>query len=56
MSGELAGVATAVLLIAFVGVIIWAWSRHRSEDFARAANLPLEDDQAPHDGVQERAQ
>jgi cytochrome c oxidase cbb3-type subunit IV len=44
MSGELAGIATAVLLVAFVGVVIWAWSRRRSEDFARAAMLPLEED------------
>ncbi len=43
MSGVLAGIATAVLFISFLGVVVWAWSRNRKEDFELAARLPLED-------------
>jgi cytochrome c oxidase cbb3-type subunit 4 len=38
------GLLTLVLMIAFVGVVIWAWSGKRKADFEEAARLPLEDD------------
>ena len=38
------GLLTLVLMIAFVGVVIWAWSSKRKKDFEEAARLPLEDD------------
>ncbi len=37
-------VITVVLFIAFIGIVLWAWSRGRREDFEAAARLPLEDD------------
>ncbi len=33
-------------LIIFIGIIIWAYSKNRHQDFDEAARLPLEDDQA----------
>jgi cytochrome c oxidase cbb3-type subunit 4 len=45
-SGTAAGIVTAILLIAFLCVAAWAWSRRRKKDFDAAAQLPLRD----HDG------
>ncbi len=40
----LRGLFTLVLMVAFVAIVIWAWSGRRREDFEEAARLPLEDD------------
>ena len=45
--GTFRGVLTAVLMTLFVALVIWAYSRRRHADFARAAALPLEDHDAP---------
>lgn len=42
--GLFQGVFTAVLLVLFVGLCLWAWSAKRKKDFERAARLPLDDD------------
>ena len=38
------GIFTALTLIAFIGVWIWAWSAKRKSAFDEAANLPFADD------------
>ena len=38
------GLWTAVLLVIFIGIVVWAWSRKRKKDFDEAARLPLDDD------------
>ncbi|MBN8482226.1 MAG: CcoQ/FixQ family Cbb3-type cytochrome c oxidase assembly chaperone [Xanthomonadales bacterium] len=38
------GIVTAILLIAFIGLCLWAWSKRRQRDFAEASRLPLEED------------
>lgn len=38
---------TALLLIIFVGIVIWAWSGRQRERFEQAARMPLEDDNRP---------
>jgi cytochrome c oxidase cbb3-type subunit 4 len=43
----LRGIVTVVLLVAFVGLVIWAWSSKRTADFEEAAHLPLDDDSLP---------
>lgn len=40
----LRGILTAVLMVAFIGMVFWAYSRKRKADFDEAARLPLEDD------------
>ena len=35
---------TVLVFVTFVGIVIWAWSGKRREDFEEAARLPLEDD------------
>ncbi len=47
--GTFRGLVTAVLLVAFVGLWIWAFSRKRRTDFDRAARLPLEENQPTAD-------
>jgi len=38
------GIVTAVTLLAFTGLCIFAWSRHRKADYDASAQLPLEED------------
>lgn len=37
------GLVTAITFIAFIGIVVWAYSRHRRKDFEESARLPLED-------------
>lgn len=45
--GTMRGLITAVLLVLFVGLFAWTWSRKRKKDFDEASNLPLQDDRHP---------
>ena len=45
-AASLHGWWTVVLLLAFVGIVVWAWSARRKTDFDAAARIPLEDDGA----------
>ena len=42
-TGVLSGIVTAILIVAFLGGVAWAWSGRRKQDFERAARMPLED-------------
>ncbi len=35
---------TIVVMIIFVGIVLWAWSGRRKESFNEAANIPLEEE------------
>jgi len=41
---DLRGLLTAVILFAFTGLCLWAWSSRRKADFEASAALPLEED------------
>ena len=41
------GLWTLVLLIVFVGIVLWAYSRKRKRAFDAAARIPLDDEDAP---------
>ncbi len=43
------GVLTIVLIIAFLGLVVWVWSSKRKETFDKLSRMPLEEDegQAP---------
>ena len=41
------GILTGVLLVLFISLIAWAWSKRRRADFDAAARLPLEDEPTP---------
>lgn len=56
-AGLLRGLYTLFMFIVFVGIVWWAWSSRRKQDFDEAAALPLEPDRAsprPH-GEQARS-
>lgn len=36
---------TVVLLIAFLGIVFWAYSKRRKSSFDEAANLPFADEE-----------
>ena len=38
---------TLVVLVLFVGIVIWAWSGKRKNDFDEAANIPFNEDDTP---------
>jgi cytochrome c oxidase cbb3-type subunit 4 len=35
---------TIVVMVVFVGIVLWAWSSKRARDFDEAANLPFTED------------
>lgn len=35
---------TVVLMVAFIGIVVWAYSRKRKKSFDDAANLPFADE------------
>ena len=37
---------TLVVLVLFVGIVIWAWSGKRKQEFDEAANIPFHEDDA----------
>ena len=43
-SGTASGVMTGILILVFIGIIIWAYSSRRRRDFEEAARIPLEDE------------
>jgi cytochrome c oxidase cbb3-type subunit 4 len=43
--GFVMGVVTAVLLVAYLGIVLWAWHRDRKELFEEAARYPLFDEE-----------
>lgn len=51
--GTLRGIITLVLLLAFIGIVIWAYSAKRKSAFDEAAQLPLADE--PGDRTQASA-
>lgn len=40
----LRSIATVVSFVTFIGIVWWACSQQRAEDFSEAANLPFEQD------------
>ena len=43
--GTFRGITTLLILIAFLGIVAWAFSKRRRKDFEEAANLPFADEQ-----------
>lgn len=37
-------IITAISFMTFVGILIWAWRRRKTDDFKEAAKLPFLDD------------
>ncbi|AZM97119.1 cbb3-type cytochrome oxidase subunit 3 [Vreelandella venusta] len=43
-TGTFRGLITLILIVAFIGICLWAYSKRRKPDFDEAANLPFADD------------
>ena len=43
-AGTFRGLFTVVMMLLFVGLVLWAWSSKRKKTFDAAAQLPLEED------------
>ena len=42
--GTLRGIGTFIVFVAFIGVVLWAYSSKRKSSFDEAANLPFADE------------
>jgi cytochrome c oxidase cbb3-type subunit 4 len=51
---DLRGLSTAFLLICFIGLCIWAYSKKRKRTFDDAANLPFADEEMNKRTMQEQ--
>jgi cytochrome c oxidase cbb3-type subunit 4 len=40
----IAGLITAILIVVFLGIVGWAWSSRRKQEFEAMARVPLVDD------------
>ena len=45
---------TVIAFVAFVGIVIWAWSGKRKKSFDKAARMALDDDKAVTEEDQRR--
>ena len=52
---DLRSVMTVILLIVFVGIVVWAYNRRRRDAFDAAAKLPLADDGSGADAPAQRS-
>jgi cytochrome c oxidase cbb3-type subunit 4 len=50
---DLRGLSTAFLMVAFIGLCVWAYSRKRKKSFDEAANLPFADEELNQRTIQE---
>jgi cytochrome c oxidase cbb3-type subunit 4 len=44
---DLRSIFTLILMVTFIAIVFWAWSKKRKDDFNEAANLPLNEPEAP---------
>jgi cytochrome c oxidase cbb3-type subunit 4 len=44
----LRGIITALSFVTFIGIVVWAYSKNRRQQFEEAANLPFADDDRAH--------
>lgn len=44
-TGTVMGLITALLMLVFIGIVIWAYVLHKPADFDRVARIPLQEDE-----------
>jgi len=45
---------TVVMIVTFVSIVVWAWSKKRVKDFNEAANMPLDEPEVPRPAANNR--
>ncbi len=53
--GTVHGIMTAILVVAFIGIVVWAWSGHKKQDFEEAARLAVDDEEAERQALRRQA-
>ena len=43
--GHIVGIATVIVMLAFIGIWVWAWLPQHKPDFDALAKLPMEDEE-----------
>lgn len=43
----ISGITTALLIVLFCGIVGWAWSSRRRDQFEAMARLPLDEESRP---------
>ncbi|MGF1615638.1 MAG: cbb3-type cytochrome oxidase subunit 3 [Gammaproteobacteria bacterium] len=46
-AGTLFGLFTLLLLVTFIGIVAWAFSKKRRKHFEDAGHIPLQEDHTP---------
>jgi cytochrome c oxidase cbb3-type subunit 4 len=41
----ISGIYTGLLLVVFLAIVVWAWSRHNKNKFDEASRIALKDDE-----------
>ena len=49
--GTVRGLVTLAVMLAFIGVVAWAWSSRRKRDFDEMAQMPLRDEPPQNKGA-----
>ncbi len=52
---DLRGLSTALLMVTFLGMCVWVYSKKRKKSFDEAANLPFADEELNQRTMQEEA-
>jgi cytochrome c oxidase cbb3-type subunit 4 len=47
--GTFRGVITVIILVVFIGIVVWAYSKRRKQAFDEAANMIFDDNDARQD-------
>lgn len=42
--GTIQSIWTIIVMVIFVGIVVWAWNGKRKQTFDRASMIPLDDD------------
>ncbi len=50
--GLFRGLLTAFLLVLFIGLWVWTWSKKRASEYETASQLPLEDGDHPPENIE----
>ncbi|MDD0974686.1 cbb3-type cytochrome oxidase subunit 3 [Pseudomonas fontis] len=53
--GQLRGLGTLIVAIAFIGLSLWVFSGRRNREFAEASLLPFADEHLPNAAKEETA-
>jgi len=53
---DLRGISTALLMIAFISLCVWAYSKKRKRSFDEAANLPFADEEMNRRSMREESE